>query len=220
MSEVLVIAPHPDDETLGCGGTLLAHSAKGDHVHWLIFTAIDSASGYTEERIKQRRDEIQKVQSYYGFTSVIEYGYQPCTLDTVPMSEMVARLSEDINKLKIDTLYIPHVGDIHSDHKAVNEVALSSSKWFRHTSVKTIRVYETLSETGMPGGEAFIPNQYSDISSFIDKKIDAMKIYDGEMGEFPFPRSEKAIRALATYRGAYSGYESAEAFQLLFGKDI
>lgn len=218
MRDVLVVAPHPDDETLGCGGTLLAHRASGDRLHWVIFTSISKDAGYDDDVLISRQSEIDQVKSFYGFESVTEYDYPTCTLDAVSKAGMVSRLSKDIALIEPEVLYIPHSGDIHSDHKVVNEISLASSKWFRQPSIKIVRAYETLSETGMLGGEVFSPNQYSDITRYIDKKIEAMCIYDSEMGEFPFPRSEKAIRALANYRGANSGYDSAEAFHVLFEK--
>lgn len=216
MRDVLVIAPHPDDETLGCGGTLFSHRALGDRVHWIIFTSITVEAGYTCDQVEQRKVEIEKINSHYGFASVTEYDYPTCSLEVLPKSDMVNRLSRDITLLGPEIIYTPHSGDIHSDHKIVNEVSLASCKWFRQSSIKIVRSYETLSETGLLGGEDFSPNQYSDISLHIDHKIEAMSIYGSEMGEFPFPRSEKAIRALANYRGANSGYESAEAFCVLF----
>ena len=216
--DVLVIAPHPDDETLGCGGTLFSHRLLGDRVHWIIFTSISENAGYSRDQVARRKNEIEQVASFYGFTTVIEYDYHTCSLDTISKTEMVNRLSNDISLLKPEIIYIPHFGDVHSDHKIVNEVSLASSKWFRQPSIKTVRAYETLSETGMLGGETLSPNQYSDISQHIDRKIEAMRMYATEMGDFPFPRSEEAIRALASYRGANSGCDSAEAFRVLFEK--
>ena len=216
MSNVLVIAPHPDDETLGCGGALFYHLNKGDALHWIIITGIDEAQGYTREKVLARKNEIIKISEFYGFSSVLEYGYPTCSLDVVSRSELVSRLSDDFGLLKPEILYVPHYGDVHSDHKIVYEAAIAAAKWFRQPSIKAVRVYETLSETGLIGGEVFSPNQYIDISQFLEKKIAAMHIYGSEMGEHPFPRSETAMRSLAQYRGANSGFEYAEAFHLLY----
>ena len=112
---------------------------------------------------------------------------------------------------------IPHRGDVHTDHQVVFDAVGACCKWFRYPSVKRVLAYETLSETefGLNPQAGFQPNMFVDISLFMERKLELLKIYQSELGEFPFPRSITAVRALAQYRGATSGFEGAEAFMLL-----
>ena len=218
MNKILVIAVHPDDETLGCGGTLLKHKANGDEIHWLIVTDIKESEGYDISAIKQRNKEIKKVENLYGFTSVNKLDLSTTKVDEYGMSELITKISSVINKVKPDTIYLPFKGDVHSDHKYIFDAAYSCTKTFRYPFIKKIYMMETLSETEFSLStkeDGFVPNVFVDISEFMDKKIELMNIYESEMGEHPFPRSERNIRALATYRGATSGCDYAESFMLL-----
>lgn len=218
MSTILVIAPHPDDETLGCGGTLLRHKNDGDVIHWLIVTEITTEGGFTQQQIDKRKLEMTQVADLYGFDSVSILGFPTAQLDTVPMKKMVQKIGETFHNIRPDTVYLPHPGDIHSDHKFVFESGMSCTKWFRYPFIKRILVYETLSETEFginPSNTKFSPNVYVDITSFLDRKIEIMKVFQSEIGEFPFPRSEEAIRALSAYRGSSSGFQFAEGFMLI-----
>lgn len=210
---VLVIAPHPDDETLGCGGTLLKHGDVGDELHWVVVTRPGDAYKFTEDR----EGEKKTVAELYGFKTVTNLGFCVTYTDTVPLSKMVGSLTEVFNKINPEILYVPFRYDIHTDHQVVFDSVASCMKWFRFPSLKKIMVYETVSETefNMRSQDNFSPNVYINIEKYIDKKIQIMNVYSGEMGIFPFPRSEENIRALATYRGASSGFIAAEAFMLL-----
>lgn len=210
---VLVIAPHPDDETLGCGGTLLKHGEAGDELHWVVVTRTENRYKFT----KKREGEKKKVAELYGFKTVTNLGFYTTRTDTVPLSEMVGSLTEVFRKINPEILYVPFRYDIHTDHQFVFDSAASCMKWFRFPSLKKIMIYETISETefNMRSQNNFSPNVFVNIEEYIDKKIQIMGIYSDEMGLFPFPRSEENIRALATYRGASSGFRAAEAFMLL-----
>ena len=134
------------------------------------------------------------------------------------MSELISKISSIINKVKPNIIYLPFKGDVHSDHKYIFDAAYSCTKIFRHPFIKKLYMMETLSETEFSLStkeDSFVPNVFVDISEFMDKKIELMNIYESEMGEHPFPRSERNIRALATYRGATSGCDYAESFMLL-----
>jgi LmbE family N-acetylglucosaminyl deacetylase len=218
MNKILVIAVHPDDETLGCGGTLLKHKANGDEIHWLIATDIKESEGYGISTIKKRNKEITKIEDLYGFTSVNKLDLSTTKVDTYSMSVLVSKISSVIDRIKPDIIYLPFKGDVHSDHKYIFDAAYSCTKIFRHPFIKKIYMMETLSETEFSLStkeDGFIPNVFVDISEFMDKKIKLMNIYENEIGKHPFPRSERNIRALATYRGATSGCNYAESFMLL-----
>ena len=218
MNSVLVVAVHPDDETLGCGGTLLKHKANGDEIHWLIATDIKESEGFGVSVVKRRNQEIKKVENLYGFTSVNKLNLSTAEVDTYSMSELVSKISHVINTVKPNIVYLPFKGDVHSDHKYIFDAAYSCTKIFRYPFIKKIYMMETLSETEFSLStkeDSFVPNVFVDISEFMDKKIELMSIYESEIEKHPFPRSERNIRALATYRGATSGCEYAESFMLI-----
>jgi len=215
--KTLVVAPHPDDEVLGVGGTLLRRKAEGAKVAWLIVTAISVESGWSEERVRQRADEIGRVAELFGFDAVFQLNFPTTQLDLVPMSDLVAGVSSAFRGFEPDEVFVPHPSDVHTDHRIVFNAAASCTKWFRYPSIKRVLAYETLSETdfGLGTDSGFHTNVFVDIGPFLEAKLRAMDIYQSELGTFPFPRSREAIRALATLRGAASGFEAAEAFELL-----
>jgi len=218
MNTVLVVAPHPDDETLGCGGTILRHIAGGDAVHWLIVTDMSVGHGFSDTQASRRQAQIQKVAAAFGFAGVHNLGLPPAKLDTLPMSDLVAVIGEIVKKISPAVVYLPFRGDVHTDHAAVFDAVASCSKWFRYPSIKRLLCYETLSETefGLNAeGVKFAPNSFVNIAPYLGKKIEIAQIYEEEMGEFPFPRSAEAIRALAQVRGAACGCHAAESFMIL-----
>lgn len=214
---LLVIAPHPDDEILGCGGTLLRRKAEGAELGWLIVTRMSVESGWESAVVERREAEVARVTHAVGFSRVFNLGLPPAQLDRVPMSELVAAVSTVFKEFEPEEVYLPHREDVHTDHRAVFDAAAACSKWFRYPSVRRVLTYETLSETefGLASGGTFSPNVFVDVSGYLDRKLDIMAFYASEVGEFPFPRSMDAIRALAALRGAASGFRAAEAFQLL-----
>jgi LmbE family N-acetylglucosaminyl deacetylase len=215
---VLVIAPHPDDETLGCGGTILKLKSQGAIVHWLIVTTIENIVGFAQDRVPVRNAEIESVRQAYGFDGVHSCGLPAAGLDTVGKGALIGAISGVVKEVRPDRIYLPYRNDVHSDHAAVFDAAISATKTFRSPFVKSIYVYETLSETDFglrPDDPGFRPNLYEDISDHLDKKIEIMTEFDGEMGTFPFPRSEDCLRALATLRGAQANCRAAEAFMIL-----
>lgn len=215
---VLCIAPHPDDETLGCGGALLRHVSEGDDVHWLTVTGISESLGFSAEKVSSRNHEVQTVARAYNFKSVHCANLPTTRLDTVPKSDLVAAIGSVIASLRPGTIYVPYRNDVHSDHAAVFDAAIACSKTFRYPSIRKIYAYETLSETEFglrPDDSGFRPNLFLDISAWLEKKIEIMRMYSGEMGAFPFPRSEECIRAQAALRGSQAGAMAAEAFMIL-----
>lgn len=215
---ILCVAPHPDDETLGCGGTLLRHLAEGDQVHWLIVTEISVELGFSQTRVDSRKEEIVRVGEAYGFSRIHCASLPTTRLDTLPKAELVRAVGGVIEQIKPSTLYVPYRNDVHSDHAAVFDAAISCSKSFRYPSIKQIYAYETLSETEFglrPDDHGFRPNLFIDISEWVDRKVEIMQMFAGEMGAFPFPRSEECLRAQAQLRGSQAGVHGAEAFMIL-----
>ena len=218
--KTLIVAPHPDDELLGCGGTLLRRIAEGGTVAWLLMTAITKEADWTAVKIQQRTAEIERVREGLQVAPhhLYELGFPTTELDRIPMSILVGKISEVFVDFQPDEVLLPNPGDVHSDHRVTFEAASACTKWFRYPSVKRVLAYETPSETDFgidPRDSGFKPNVFVDIGGQLERKIELMKIYASEMGEFPFPRSEKALRALAEQRGSQAGYEAAEGFSLL-----
>lgn len=218
MKTLVVVAPHADDETLGCGGTILKYANAGYDVHWILVTSMTEEFGFGKEQVEHRKKEIAEISVLYGFAGVHELNFQPAALDALPKGEVIGAIAGVISKVKPNQVFTPYRNDAHSDHEVVFDAVMSATKSFRYPFVTKVMAYETISETdfGMkPEDGGFRPNVFVDVSAFIESKLTAMEIYKSEMGEFPFPRSRKAIEALATLRGSQSNNESAEAFMLI-----
>ena len=218
MNKILVIAVHPDDESLSCGGTLLKHKAGGDALYWLIVTSMKEECGFEKGAVEARRKEIEKVSSMYGFDEVYDLDFPTMQLDVIPFNKLIGSISDVFGEVEPNIVYLPFKGDVHTDHQVAFRAAYSCTKSFRYPSIKKIAMAETLSETEFAIGikeDSFIPNMFVDITDFIERKIEIINIYKNEIGSHPFPRSERNIRALATFRGATAGCEYAEGFMIL-----
>ena len=221
--KILVIAPHPDDELIGCGGTLLRRENEGDILGWVIMTKISDDTGWSKNSVQERENEIELVRKGLGVQPrhLFHLGFPTTKLDTFPMVELIAKVSDVFQTFQPEEVFIPHQGDVHSDHRLTFEVVSACTKWFRYPSVKRVLAYETLSETefGLDPSKKFQPNVFVNISTHLEKKLELLRIYASELGEFPFPRSETAIRALAQFRGCSSGFNNAEGFELLLERN-
>jgi N-acetylglucosamine malate deacetylase 1 len=223
MKTVLVVAPHADDETLGCGGTLLKLKAQGCEIHWLLVTEMTVEGGFPSAQVDERNREISFVSEEYGFTQVHRLGFPTSQLDVIAKSALIGAISSVVSEIRPEIVYTVFRDDAHSDHEVVFDAVTSATKTFRHPYVKRTLAYETVSETDFslkPGQSAFKPNVFVNIEGYIEKKINIMNIFRSEIGEFPFPRSPKAIAALASIRGVQAGCFSAEAFMLLKEVDL
>ena len=215
---VLVVAPHPDDEVLGCGGTLLRYIDEGYKVGWLICTEPPKNMNWSSAFIKKRKEDIKKVTKLMNFSNTYELNFPATMLDDIPMSEVVSKISEVFNDFKPNIIFAPHRGDVHTDHRILFDAVNACTKWFRHSSVNELYAYETPSETefNYKPNNKFNPNTYVNITGYLEKKIEVIKIYESEIDDFPFPRSLKTIESLAIWRGSNSGFDAAEAFEVLF----
>lgn len=218
MDKVLIVAVHPDDETLGCGGTLLKHKVNGDEIHWVIATDVKESDGFDNALVSRRENEISKVANLYNFNSTHRLGLSTMRVDEYSMSELIGSISKVVSTVKPSIIYLPFKGDVHSDHRKIFEAAYACTKSFRYPFVKKIYMIETLSETEFAPStkeDSFIPNVFVDVSEFMEKKLEIMKVFESEIAEHPFPRSIRNLKALATLRGATAGCEYAESFILL-----
>jgi N-acetylglucosamine malate deacetylase 1 len=217
MDRTLVVAPHPDDETLGCGGTLLRRKAEGHAIGWLIVTGISAQGGWPAERVGQRAGEIDAVRRALGFDRVFELGIPAARLDELPLADVVASFAKVFAEFEPTEVLLPHRSDVHTDHRVTFDAVAACTKWFRYPSVRRALAYETLSETDMALSphDRFQPNVFIDVGAHLERKLEVLQIYASETGRFPFPRSVEAVRALAQVRGAACGFQAAEAFELL-----
>jgi len=219
MGSVLVIAPHPDDETLGCGGTLLNHSDRGDALHWTIVTRVWEPL-YPREAADRQAHQVKAVAAAYQFAKTDWLDFRTADLDALPLNTIICRLREVIEAVRPEIVYLPSPDDAHSDHRVVFQAAMAVLKTFymRDLGIRRILACEIPSETdaGIPGiGDRFVPQIYCDISKTLERKLAIMQLFESEMHPEPLPRSVSAIRALARSRGATIGTEYAEAFMLV-----
>ena len=216
--KILVVSVHPDDETLGCGGTLFKHKKSGDTLAWIIVTNVKKEYGYSDERVKSRNEEILKVSKAYDFQKTYIFDFKPAGLNSLTQTDLIDKFASAIDDFKPDTIYLINRSDAHSDHRYAFQACYACTKSFRYSFVKKILMYECISETEFApqvSENIFIPNYFVDITDFIDLKVEIMKTYESELGEHPFPRSIENIESLAKYRGTIAGVKYAEAFQLI-----
>ena len=169
-NKILVVAVHPDDETLGCGGTLLKHKDDGDQIHWLICTSLDKKN----KSYKNREKEIKKVSKLYNFNSVHNLKLKTKRIDEYSFSNLIKKISNVINKIKPNIIYLPFKEDVHTDHKKIFEASYSCTKSFRYSFIKKIYMMEILSETEFAPSinkDSFVPNTFVDVSNYIIKKL-------------------------------------------------
>ena len=217
MKKVLIVSAHPDDEILGAGGSLIRHRENGDEIAWLIVTYIDEGLGFSKITVQKRQEEIERVANQLKM-EVFKLDYPTMQLSSRDLLEMVPKISQIFKEFKPENIYIMNRSDAHSDHRVVFDAVMACTKSFRYPFIREVMMYECLSETEFAAAlpeKAFQPNCYVDISEQMEEKLELMRIYTSELGEHPFPRSERNIKALATFRGATCGVEYAEAFQIL-----
>ena len=216
--KILVISTHPDDETLGCGGTILKHKNIGDKIYWLIITNINEKNGWDKKVVEERQSEIKEVSQSYGFEKVFKLDYPTTKLDIIPISEIIRSISQVISEVEPHTIYLPNRSDVHTDHQITFKAVWSCLKNFRYSFIKRILMYECLTETEFAPAlleNVFVPNVFVNITEYLDKKLEIMKTYKSEVMEEPYPRSLEIIKSLAKVRGSRISKKYAEAFSIL-----
>jgi N-acetylglucosamine malate deacetylase 1 len=215
----MVVSAHPDDETLGCGGTLLRHRAAGDEVHWLIASS-RTQPRWSAAQVAQRRGQIECVAKAYDAAGVWQLGHPDAELDLVPLATLIEGIDGVLRDVRPHVVYVVHRGDVHSDHVRVHTATMSALKAFRMSSlgVRRVLAFETLSSTDaavQDPAHAFLPTVYNDITGFVGGKCRILTQYATELQDDRMPRTTSAVTALARMRGAAVGVEHAEAFVLL-----
>jgi len=207
--KVLVIAPHPDDEVIGCGGAIARHMALGDKVYLLVMTQI-YAPEWDMREFDKRRQEALASAKVLGIKKVFFAGFPTAKLNIVPTITLTNKISEVINKIRPEIVYLPPKKDLNLDHVIVYRAGIASCK--SQNYIKRIFSYEVPTAFSF---EDMDVNYYLDISGFFNKKIRAMKKYASEIRKPPHPRSIKGLTLLAQARGLIIGIKYAEAFKLI-----
>jgi LmbE family N-acetylglucosaminyl deacetylase len=219
--KLLIIAPHPDDEVLGCGGTIKKKISQGHEVSVLIATNANKSmpERYTLDKLDKIRQAALNAHDLLGIHETIFEDFPAPMLDQHPLSKMAESIHNIISDKKYDTVYVPHRGDIHNDHKVIFDATLVACRPVGDYSVRKILAYETLSETEWAhpyASDAFIPTVFETLSKeAFQLKLNAMERYDSQLRSFPASRSLEALEALAKYRGSTINVERAEAFMLI-----
>jgi len=224
MEKILVVAAHPDDELLGCGGTIIEHIKKKDKVGILIVS--EGITSRDEKRnVKKRKKEIEnlfstskKIGKKIGVNFIELLGLPDNRLDGMNLLDIIKKIEKVIIKFKPNVIYTHHNGDLNIDHSLVNRAVLTATRPTPNQIVRKIYSFEILSSTNWSVSSkhtAFIPNYFNDISSSLRSKIKYLKMYKDELRKWPHARSIKSIESLAYFRGSSVGIKAAEAFQLL-----
>lgn len=218
MSEnILILAPHPDDEVLGCGATIKKLSEAGNQLFVLVVTR-GSSKFYSDEKILNVRNEALLAHKLLGVKQTFFLDFPAPELDTVPLADISKEISKVLSDNKINVLYLPHRGDIHNDHRVVFNAGLVAARPVGEYFVKEVYAYETLSETEWAApfaDDAFIPTCFVNVENTLNSKMEAMKCFKSQLKAFPNPRSLETIEALAKFRGSTVGFKAAEAFMVI-----
>ena len=225
-NRILVVAAHPDDEFLGCGGTLINHVRARDKVGILIMSEGFTSRDKKRNIIKRKKDLLElkiaakKIAKKIGAKFIEFSSFPDNRMDSIDFLDVVKKVEQVINNFKPNIIYTHHPSDLNIDHSIVHRAVITASRPQPKHSVKKILMFEILSSTNWTTKFSkhknfFIPNYYVDITNSINMKLKMLKHYKSEMKKWPHSRSIKAIKALANYRGSTVGTKAAEAFELV-----
>lgn len=221
MKSILVIAAHPDDEVLGCGGAIakLAYEGASVHVAFLadgVFSRVGEA-GVQPDELAARRAAAQKSCNILGAESVFFGDFPDNRMDTIALLDIIKPIEALVAKHQPDTVFTHHAGDVNIDHRRIHEAVVTACRPQRGHPVKTLLCFEVPSSTEwqLPGSApAFAPNWFVDISGTLGRKLAALDAYAAELRDWPHPRSRQGVEHLAHWRGSTVGADAAEAFML------
>jgi LmbE family N-acetylglucosaminyl deacetylase len=220
MTNVLVVAAHPDDEVLGCGGTVATHASRGDVVRSLILAegATSRDGDNASSQIKLLRSAACKAASMLGAQEPQFAGLPDNRMDSIDLLSVVKIVEDVIRGFEPSIIYTHHGADLNVDHRITHAAVVTACRPLPGATVRSVYSFETASSTEWSSQEqsvAFRPNHFVDISAHLSAKNDALQCYDMEMRSFPHARSVDAVEALARTRGASVGLAAAEAFSVL-----
>lgn len=212
---VLIVAAHPDDEVLGCGGTIARHAAEGDVVHVVFMADGEGARpGHPDDAIAKRQVAASKALKIMGGSEVSFLGFMDNSLDVCTLLDLIKPLERIIVKIQPHIVYTHHHGDLNIDHELTHRAVMTACRPRPGNTIEEIYCFEIVSSTewNTPGLRPFTPMRFVDITRHLETKIRALEVYAAEMQEFPHARSVENVRAIAAYRGASVGFAAAEAF--------
>jgi len=220
---VLIVAAHPDDEVLGCGGTAAWHSDAGDAVHVLIMAEGATAragesKGDFKHELSALRAAAEQAAGVLGTEAPEFVGFPDNRMDSVSLLEVTKRIEQTITNARPTVVYTHHGGDLNVDHQIVHQAVLIACRPVPGSSVRAIYTFETVSSTEWASpddDEAFRPTRFVDVSGQMKRKLEALGAYGMEMRPPPHARSLENVSALATHRGASVGLKAAEAFMVV-----
>ena len=224
---VLVLAAHPDDEVLGCGGTIARLAQAGVEVDIAILgegvtSRFADRSEADAAALAELHDTSRRVGELLGARSVELFGLPDNRFDTVPLLDVVKVIEELVERLRPATLFTQAGGDLNVDHAVLFRAALTATRPVAGHPVRRVYAYEVMSSTEWAFGQfelAFQPNLFVDIAATLERKVEAMQLYESEARPFPHPRAPESLRAAARRWGSNAGVEAAEAFQLVRAVD-
>ena len=217
----LVVAAHPDDEVLGCGGTMARMAAQGWDVHVLILAEGETSRLPSRDRsaklveLSALAAAAQRAGEILGARSVTLEDWPDNRMDSFELLDVIKRLEREIERVRPQRLLTHHVGDVNVDHRTLHEAIAAACRPLPGTALRELLFFEVASSTEWRAAQSappFQPNLFVDISAFWDQKRRALEAYASEMRPFPHPRSVQAVEHLARWRGASAGVEAAEAF--------
>ena len=217
-SAILVVVAHPDDEALGCGGTIARHVAQGDHVHVIFMTDGVGSRGADESIQRQRREQARdKALKILDVKEWHALAFPDNSMDSVPLLRVVQSLEPIIEQVQPTRIYTHHHGDLNVDHRVTHQAVMTACRPVPGINVPEILAFEVMSSTewATPGLAPVIPKAYVDISDYLPKNLEALTAYNLEMRPVPHSRSFAHIEALARHRGNCMGLEAAEAFEII-----
>ena len=223
FSRILVIAAHPDDEVLGCGGTVARLAAEGASVSiFILADGLTSRADYDPVRdagaLKAHHERAHRAGKLLGAREVTLGGFPDQRMDTVPLLEITQAIEHEIARVRPDTVFTQHGGDLNMDHVITFRATLTATRPMAGGPVKRVYAYEVGSSTEWSFQQfepRFQPQVFFDVSAQLETKIAAMQVYESETRAFSHPRSPEAIRATALRWGSVAGVNAAEAFQLV-----
>lgn len=218
---ILILAAHPDDEVLGCGGTIARLADEGEiiHVAFLadgIFSRVGNPA-IQQEELAARQAAAQKACDILGVKSVFFCEFSDNRMDTIALLDIIKPIEALVAKYQPDTVFTHHAGDVNIDHRRTHEAAVTACRPQPGNIVKTLLSFEVPSSTEwqLPdSAPMFAPNWFVDISNTLDRKLAALDAYSAELRTWPHPRSQQGVEHLARWRGVTVGVEAAEAFML------
>lgn len=218
-ANVLVVAPHPDDETLGAGGTLLRLKDQGARLHWLLVTSA-AGGGYDDAYVARQKSQVEAVRDAYPFDALHWLGLPASQLYRADRASLIDRMRALIAEIRPETVFVPHAHDAHDDHGAVHHATLAACKSFHMTGlgVRRVLAMEILSETDAAppaAARAFLPTVTIDISAQLARKSEILQLYTSELQVGYGPRNVAAVEAQARLAGAAVGVAAAERFMLI-----